>query len=148
MRMHNPHTKGFNPGGSLGGDGQPFSERPLQRVGELLATSPRIQNIVLKGFDPVSTGGFTQVPNIVLRSPSLSNNAKVVYAQLLSYAWTNDHCYPGQERMAQDTGNSRTSIYRALQELEEAGWLEVVRRGLGKTNLYVLKYVVDKPNKK
>ena len=112
----------------------------MKPVGELL---DKFQNIVLKGFDPVTAGGFTQVPNILLRS-SLTSNAKVVYAQLLAYAWTNDRCYPGQERMADDLGSTKSTVNRAVLELQDTGWLEVERRGQGKTNIYVLKYVVDK----
>jgi len=117
----------------------------MQSIGELLKER---QNILLKGFDPVSAGGFTQVPNLLLHTPGLSNNAKVVYAQLLSYAWTNDLCYPGQERMAEDIGTSQPTVHRAIKELQEHGWLEIERRGQGKTNIYILKYVVDKHLKK
>ncbi len=106
------------------------------------------QNIILKGFDPVSAGGFTQIPNVLLQTPDLSNNAKVVYAQLLSYAWNNDRCFPGQERMATDSGASKSTVNRAVIELERAGWLEIQRRGQGKTNVYTLKYVVHKSTDK
>ena len=116
----------------------------MKPVGELLNQYQHVQNIILKGFDPVSAGGFTQVPNVLIRSTRLASLAKIVYAQLLSYAWNNNYCFPGQEKMAVDTGSSRTTIYRALRELEDGGWLEVQRRGQGKTNIYILKYVVDK----
>jgi len=116
----------------------------VKPVGDLLS---RYESIVLKGFDPVTAGGFTQIPNILLRTKTLSSQAKIVYAQLLSYAWTNDRAFPGQERMGEDLGASRTTIYRALQELIEAGWLEVERRGQGKTNVYVLKYIVENSRK-
>ena len=116
----------------------------MKHIAEMLE---KYESIVLKGFDPVTAGGFTQIPNILLRTPDLSSQAKIVYAQLLSYAWSNDRCFPGQERMGENLGASRTSIYRALQELQDAGWLEVERRGQGKTNIYVLKYVVDNPRK-
>src|SRR6185503_6306430 len=112
----------------------------MKHIAEMLE---KYESIVLKGFDPVTAGGFTQIPNILLRTPDLSSQAKIVYAQLLSYAWSNDRCFPGQECMGEDLGASRTTIYRALQELQDAGWLEVERRGQGKTNIYVLKYVVD-----
>ena len=42
------------------------------------------QNILLEGFDPVSAGGFTQLPNCVLNDPHLSPGGKVVYAKLLT----------------------------------------------------------------
>ena len=113
----------------------------MNTLGELLHQHTHLQNIILKGFDPVSAGGFTQVPNVLLKS-KLSANAKVVYAQLLSYAWTNDKCYPGQERMADDLGSTKSTVNRAIIELQETGWLDVERRGQGKTNIYTLKYVV------
>jgi DNA-binding transcriptional ArsR family regulator len=103
-----------------------------------------MQNIVLEGFDPVSAGGFTQVPNILLRDPTISSNAKVAYAELLSYAWHNNFVFPGQERMASDTGMSKSTVSRATSELEDSGWLEVRRRGQGKTNMYILKFTVRK----
>jgi len=103
------------------------------------------QNIVLQGFDPLSSGGFTQVPNFLLKDPKISANAKVVYSMLLSYAWNNDRVFPGQERMAKDIGTSQPTIARAVKELEDNGWLEIQRRGQGKTNVYILKYrIVEK----
>lgn len=114
---------------------------------ERLSTIGRFQahqNIILHGFDPVSAGGFTQVPNCLLDQTDLSFAAKVVYAKLLSYAWFNNKVFPGQETMAEEIGTSQPTVTRSIQELEEHGWLEVQRRGQGKTNLYVLKYVVGK----
>ena len=112
----------------------------MKPVGDSLA---KYQNIVLHGFDPVTAGGFTQIPNLLLRS-SLTCNAKVVYAQLLSYAWNNNYCYPGQVRMAADIGISQPTINRALQELLKSGWLKIDKRGQGRTNIYTLSYVVNK----
>jgi hypothetical protein len=103
-----------------------------------------VQNIVLEGFDPVSAGGFTQVPNILLNDTSLSFAAKISYAKLLSYAWTNNLVFPGQERMARDVGSSKSVINRAVLDLQRQGWLEIRRRGQGKTNLYVLKHTVNR----
>lgn len=116
----------------------------MNTIGDLLQHHERLQNIVLKGFDPVSAGGFTQVPNFLLKCPDLSSNAKIVYAQLLSYAWNNGHCYPGQVRMAEDIGSTKSTINRAILELQEAGWLEIERRGQGKTNVYTLTYRVSR----
>ena len=101
------------------------------------------QIIILEGFDPVSAGGFTQVPNIILKVPKLSANAKVVYALMLSYAWHNNRVFPGQDRMAEDLGTSRPTVTKAVAELVQEGWLETQRRGQGKTNIYILKYRVD-----
>ena len=62
--------------------------------------------------------------------------AKMAYTALLSYAWHNDFCYPGQDRMAKEIGSSRKSVNLWLQELDEKGFIKIVRRGQGKTNLY------------
>ncbi len=113
----------------------------MQKVSQLHHFQ-ELQNIVLEGFDPVSAGGFTQVPNYLLNNTTLTMVAKVVYAKLLSYAWHNNMVFPGQETMAQEIGSSKSTINRGIQELEDEGWLEIRRRGQGKTNVYVLKYRV------
>lgn len=112
---------------------------------EKLSTIARFQdaqNIILEGFDPVSAGGFTQVPNFILNNTKLSFGAKVVYAKLLSYAWHNNRVFPGQDTMAQELGTSQPTVARAISELEDHGFLQIQRRGQGKTNMYVLKYTV------
>ena len=115
----------------------------MDRLAQIPAFQVR-QNIVLEGFDPVAAGGFTQVPNFILKNPDLSSNAKVVYAMLLSYAWHNDRVFPGQERMAEDMGSSQPTVARATAELEKVGYLEIARRGQGLTNLYTLHHTVKK----
>ena len=107
-----------------------------------LARFRQRQDIVLAGFDRVSAGGFTQVPNCVIRDKKLSSNGKLVYAQLLSYAWHNNHAFPGQDTMAGELGLSLRTVNGAVAELQTQGYLEVQRRGLGKTNQYVLHHTV------
>jgi len=119
----------------------------MDRLSDLTRFKER-QNIILQGFDPVSAGGFTQVPNFILKNADLSSNAKVAYTLLLSYAWHNDRVFPGQERMAEDMGLSQQSVSRAILELQEIGYLEIQRRGLGLTNVYVLHHTVKQKRKK
>jgi hypothetical protein len=107
-----------------------------------------LQNIILKGFDPVSAGGFTQVPNIILNNKNLSFASKVVYSKLLSYAWHNNAVFPGQVRLAEEIGCKTTRINEALQELKTVGFLEIQRRGQGKTNIYILKHRVKTKKEK
>lgn len=97
------------------------------------------RDIILEGFDPLSSEGFCQVPNVILRHPTLSPGAKLTYAMLLSYAWQNDYCFPGQERLATDIGTGKRSIVKYIQELESVGYLTTKRRGLGKTNIYTIR---------
>ena len=113
----------------------------MKKLSELTHFKER-ENIILQGFDPVSAGGFTQVPNCLLNNQDLSFPAKIVYAKLLSYAWNNNYVFPGQETMAKEMGTSQPTINRGIKELEQQGWLEVQRRGQGRTNIYILKYVV------
>ncbi len=118
---------------------------------ELLADLARFkarQNIILEGFDPVAAGGFTQVPNFILKNPELSSNAKVAYSLLLSYAWHFDRVFPGQERMAKDMGTSQPTVTRSITELEHTGYLEVQRRGQGLTNIYVLRHTVKQKRRR
>ena len=83
----------------------------------------KFQNIILEGFDPISAGGYTQVPNFILRSKDLSIGAKMTYAALLSYAWQNDYCFPGQQTLAEDMGSGKRSVVRYIDELEKNGFI-------------------------
>src|SRR5690348_1781428 len=111
-----------------------------RQIGDLL----KERNILLDTQDPVVQGGFTQVPNFVLKMPELSVGAKVVYSMFLHYSWHNDHCFPGQDRLANDIGMTQARVSQFTKELEEAGLIEITRRGQGKTNLYTIKFSVKK----
>src|SRR5713101_1597331 len=103
----------------------------MKSMGELI----KERNIQLDTADPVVRGGFTQIPNFILRASNLSVGAKVVYAMFLSYAWHNDSCFPGQERLAEDMGMSVSRVNAFIKELESSRLIEIIRRGQGKTNL-------------
>ena len=96
------------------------------------------RNIILKGADVLTTKGYTMVPNHVLVSDRISPGAKLAYAMLLKYAWQNDFCFPGQERLAGDMGVTRQSANTYIQELQRKTFITIKRRGQGKTNLYEL----------
>jgi biotin operon repressor len=114
--------------------------RAPRHIGDVL----REHNIRLDTQDPVARGGFTQVPNFILNDPDLSLGAKVTYAKFLQYAWYNDSCFPGQERLAGEIGMSRSRVNEFVKELERVGLITIKRRGQGRTNLYVIKFVVQK----
>src|SRR3989454_7778065 len=96
------------------------------------------RNIILKGADAATAHGFTQVPNFLLKSKNLSAGDKMTFAMLLSYAWQNDYCFPGQVRLGQDLGMHETNVRKHLKSLEANGLLTIRRRGQGKTNVYEL----------
>ena len=100
------------------------------------------RNIIIKGGDALTLSGFTQVPNAVLRSDKISPGAKLAYAMLLSYAWHNDFCFPGQDRLARDIGISRQSVNTQIKELERKGFIKITRQGQGKPNLYEVDLTV------
>lgn len=116
----------------------------MEHIGGRIAEIAR--NIEIVGADPVTLHGFTMVPNVILTKKELSVGAKLAYAMLLKYAWSDRGCYPGQLRLAEDLGAGERSIRTYLKELEGAGILEIQQRGLGKTNYYRLFVTVDKPH--
>lgn len=97
------------------------------------------RNIILEGFDQLTAQGFTQVPNAILRTNKVSHAAKFVYALLLSYAWHNDFCFPGQQQLAKDMGATDRSVRTYLKELKDQGFVEIKQRGQGRPNVYTLK---------
>jgi hypothetical protein len=111
-----------------------------RHIGDVL----RERNIELATSDPVVRGGFTQVPNFILKNAALSLGAKVTYSMFLHYAWHNSSCFPGQERLATDMGMSQSRVSEFIKELEKADLIEITRRGQGKTNLYKIKFVVQR----
>ena len=62
--------------------------RQERHIGDIL----KDRNIILRNADAATRGGFTQVPNFLLKSKSLSAGDKLAFAMLLSYAWQNDYC--------------------------------------------------------
>jgi hypothetical protein len=88
------------------------------------------------------------VPNHVLVSALLSPGAKLTYAMLLKYAWQNDYCFPGQERLAKDMGVTDRSVRTYLHELEAQRFVAIQQRGLGKPNLYELNPSVSATDRK
>lgn len=114
----------------------------MDHIGPRIAEIAR--NIEIVGADPATRYGFTQVPNFILTNKDLSVGAKLAYAMLLKYAWTDNACFPGQQKLAVDMGAGERSVRTYLKELEDAHFLEVTQRGLGRTNLYRLHLTVKK----
>jgi hypothetical protein len=82
--------------------------------------------------------GFTMVPNGILTDSSLSMPARLTWALLAQYAWEDESAFPGQARLAEELGVTDRSLRDYLRELEAAGLLETVQRGMGRTNEYVI----------
>ena len=118
----------------------------MEHIGANLANIE--QNIKVNSADPIAREGFTQLPNFILRNPDISIGAKSTYALFLSYAWHNNFCFPGQEKLAKALGMSTGSVNAFIKELGSCGLIEITRRGQGKTNLYTINFVVRKKRSK
>jgi hypothetical protein len=106
----------------------------MQRAGEILE---KHTIVILNG---ALKHGFTQLPRYVLQDKRLSFGARLTYAVLLSYAWQEDSCFPGQERMSKDLGTTDRSVRRFLAELKDKGYIDWKQQGLGRPNIY---YILD-----
>lgn len=97
--------------------------------------------------------GFIQLPKQILWAGNLSRDAKILYAVLLGYAWEQQQCFPGYARLCADLGASENMVRKYMRELEAVALLSQRRRGLGKTNIYLLhdlrtsKIEVQEPHK-
>src|ERR1700693_3737744 len=116
----------------------------MEHIARQLANIER--NMKLEGFDRITAGGFTQVPNVIQNDPNLELGEKAVYAQFLQYAWHHDYCFPSQDRIAKNLGVSRTLVTKFVSGLAKKGLLTIERRGLGKTNYYTLHATIKTKN--
>lgn len=82
--------------------------------------------------------GFTQISNKILRDSSISYGARFMYILLMSRCFQKDFSYPGIDTLTKEIGISKNTFYSYKKELVDSGWIEVKRRGQGKTNLYFL----------
>ncbi len=98
-----------------------------------------IRDPALRQFD----GGFTALPNRVLRNGSLSLGARMTYAMLLNYAWQKDFCWPAQQQLGRDLGLKPRMIRYHLDELRRSGLVDWKRQGLNRPNIY---YILALPN--
>jgi hypothetical protein len=106
----------------------------LQRAGEILEK----HTIVV--LNEALKHGFAQIPRYVLCDRKLSFGARLTYAVLLSYAWQEGSCFPGQDRVSVDLGVTRRAVSKYLTELRKFKYINWKRRGMGKTNIY---YILD-----
>lgn len=85
--------------------------------------------------------GFTALPNAVLKARNISRDAKILYAFLLHYAWQDQQCFPGYDTLCTDLDASENMVRKYMRELEAARLIRQQRRGLGKTNIYIITEV-------
>jgi hypothetical protein len=79
---------------------------------------------------------FVQIPYCILRNPTIPEQLKILYADLLSYAWDKKSCYPGQDTLAEDLGCHVDTIGRNLKKLRKLGLFTWKRTGFSQHNTY------------
>jgi len=85
--------------------------------------------------------GFAQIKNEVLTDANLSLKAKGLFAYL--YSKPNDWDFSG-DRMADENLDGRKSIYSALKELEQSGYLTRTKKPDGRVDYHISHH--KKPN--
>lgn len=73
----------------------------------------------------------------MLYARNLSRDAKLLYAVLLGYAWQEQRCFPGYQRLCADLDASENTVRTWMRELEDSHLISQCRRGQGRTNLYI-----------
>lgn len=119
-------------------------EHRMQQIGATL--KQRFEQVIIE--NEMLRAGFAAVPYLVLRDGRLSIGARLAYAILLMYAWQEEACFAGQEKMAHDMDVSERQLRRYLEELEEGGYIRIKQQGLNKPNLYYILDVKTKLKKK
>ncbi len=87
--------------------------------------------------------GFAQISHLITEDRLLSDLAVRVYLALLKYAMNKNYCFPGQDRLSETIGKSRSSVFRGLNELRNRGLVSWKTRGLNKTNMYILEPISE-----
>lgn len=86
--------------------------------------------------------GYTRISNVLLRNPDISELDKVVYGLIRSFAYGDKiNAFPGQDRIAQYLGKRRETVNMSLNRLKKHGLIDWLRRGMGETNVYIIKKV-------
>ena len=112
----------------------------MDRIGSSI--KQRLEQIIVE--NEMLRAGFAALPYLVLRDTRLSIGARVTYAVLLMYAWQDEACFAGQEKMSKDIGVSDRQVRDYLKELQDHGYIRIKRQGLNKPNLY---YILDVKSK-
>lgn len=92
--------------------------------------------------------GFVQMPKAVLKSPKLTMQAKQIYLQLTDYAWAEDYCFPGRERLALENGTHVNTVDKYIKELKDFGLITIERPGKKLNNVYWIENLDEEMIKK
>lgn len=92
-------------------------------------------------LDKTFKQGFSAVPLSVLRG-KLPKYLKLLYIDLLTYAWEEAQCYPGHKKLAEDLGLTRRAIITNMKKLKELGLISWDKFN-GMSNVYTINELPD-----
>lgn len=78
----------------------------------------------------------------VMNSNELSQKAKLLYSMLVSFAGNKDKAFPSQKLLAERLGMSKSTVNRAIKELEDNEIIKIVKQQNAngfKTNTYIIQ---------
>lgn len=81
---------------------------------------------------------WAAVPVTVLRNPELSAGEVRLFALLISYAWQDESCYPGQTQLAADMGVTDRQVRTTLQKMADHGLIRTEQAGNGRNGTITL----------
>jgi len=81
---------------------------------------------------------YETMPRLLLSDPNVTSASKCVWTYLFGMSQTYGVVFPTHETIAKQCGISKNSSMRAVRELEEHGYLNVIRQkgGTGNKNVY------------
>ena len=121
-----------------------MSTTKMKTIGDLAAK--RVDRVIVE--NEMLRAGFAAFPYMVMRDKSLSAQARFTYSILLMYAWQEGSTFASQETLANVIRISIRQLYRYLQELRLAGYIDIERKDKRFNNTYIIKDVRSKLRKK
>ena len=77
------------------------------------------------------------ITNELIRDKSLKANTKILLLVLMTYENKEGFAYPSQPRLIEETGLSKNTLLKCLNELEEKGYLKRIKEK-GENNKYYI----------
>lgn len=98
-------------------------------------------------YKNVELKNFTITPNEILDSSQLSIEARYLYLLLLKHCGVDEHCFPSQNKLAEEMDFSDRHIRNLLEELIKAGLIIKHRWGWNRANTYTVAWRLRRDRK-
>lgn len=114
-----------------------------------------MQDIVSKWGKEVATGGFTQIPNHLIRinmfvhdDVKLSPTEMLVLLQLVASWWKKDEMpFPSMRTLSERIGISERQVQRSIKSIEQKGYVKAEKKkikGVIAANVYDMMPLVER----